>query len=319
MKHWVGVDLGGSKIVAAVFERGAGFLAQAKRSTKGTRGAQEVAARVARTVRDAVDEADLEMEDIGGVGVGVPGIVDGAGKRVIRASRLGWSEFDLGGEVGSALNLPVWVGNAGILAAWAARTLDGDGRHADAAALFAGNGIRGGRIRGTAAAPVPVLEEDLADLGHWVLHPEGPVCACGRRGCLEALASRSGILGRLESEIARGRASVLAPVLAGRERLRSGDVRRAWESGDPLAREVVAEASRWLGIAVAELAGSSPPDVLFLGGGLLESLYPVMQEGILGSAREWAGAEVLAGTEIRLSPLGNLASASGAALFAEGR
>src|SRR4051794_40046822 len=107
--HVVGVDLGGTKILSGVFDNSLECIGMAKVSTKADRGVQPVIERIERSVRDAVDEADLSMKQIAGVGIGAPGSVDFAGGTVIFAPNLpGWKDVPLKKELEKLIEVPVF-------------------------------------------------------------------------------------------------------------------------------------------------------------------------------------------------------------------
>lgn len=112
---FVGVDFGGTKIFAGVFNDSLRLLGTAKVSTKAQRGPDAVIERVARCVRDAVDEADLSLQDVRGVGVGAPGAVAGDTGNVIFAPNLDWRDVPLKTQLEKLLGMPVFVENDGNL------------------------------------------------------------------------------------------------------------------------------------------------------------------------------------------------------------
>src|ERR1051325_11937989 len=109
--YFVGVDLGGTKILAGVFTPALKCVGRSKVSTKAERGATAVIDRIARCVRDAVDECDLDLKHCKGVGIGAPGSVDAESGRVIFAPNLGWNDFSLKKELEKGLESPVATGN----------------------------------------------------------------------------------------------------------------------------------------------------------------------------------------------------------------
>src|SRR4029434_5246868 len=109
--YLVGVDLGGTKILAGVFDAKLQLLGTAKVSTKSPRGAEAVLERVARCVLDAVDECDLSPKQIRGVGIGAPGAVDPEHGEVIFAPNLGWKDVAVVNELEKRLDLPVFLEN----------------------------------------------------------------------------------------------------------------------------------------------------------------------------------------------------------------
>src|SRR5215203_708361 len=116
-EYVVGVDLGGTKILAGIFDSSLECIGTAKLSTKAQRGVSEVIDRIDRCVRDAIDEADLALKQVAGVGVGAPGAVDFENGTVIFAPNLeGWKDVPLKKELEKHLNVPVFVENDGNIA-----------------------------------------------------------------------------------------------------------------------------------------------------------------------------------------------------------
>src|SRR5512137_1482002 len=107
----VGVDFGGTKILGGVFDPALRLLGTAKLSTKAERGPDAVIERIARCVQDTVDEADLSLKDVRGIGVGAPGAVDGETGSIIFAPNLDWRDVPLQKQLEKRLGLPVFVEN----------------------------------------------------------------------------------------------------------------------------------------------------------------------------------------------------------------
>ena len=313
--HVVGVDLGGTKILAGVFTPTLQILGTAKLSTKANRGCEEVVARIVRCVRDAVDEADLQLKQIQAIGIGAPGAVNGETGEVIFAPNLDWHDIPLKKQLEKNLGVPVCVENdcnMAMLGVYAAE-LKSKPRHAFG--IFVGTGIGGGII----------INGDLysgfnhvaGEIGHMVLDVSGPKCGCGNRGCFEALASRTGIFQQLRLAVKAGRKTCLTE---GRgdslEGLRSGDLRKALRRNDKLVEEVVDGAAQWIGIAVANLVNTLSPEVVVLGGGVIAALADDMLAEIIEVARDNAMAGVMDKVEIIASKLGDDAGIIGGAVLA---
>src|SRR6266540_4321471 len=182
----VGVDIGGSKIAVLVADDALAVRGRLTRSTEV--GAPERAAEViAAAVREALDDAGATRDAVAGVGVGVPGRVDPASGVVSLAVNLGWNELPLGPRLSGLLGLPVAVENdvrAAAAGLYERRVL---GDVYDLAYLSIGTGISAGVVidgrlhRGARGL--------AGEIGHSLVDPAGPTCACGLRGCLEALAA----------------------------------------------------------------------------------------------------------------------------------
>jgi glucokinase len=143
---FVGVDLGGTKILAGVFDPDLNCLGRAKVSTKPERGPDEVIERIARCVRDAVDECDRDLKQVKAVGVGAPGTLDVAAGRVLFAPNLRWEDVPLKKTLEKELGLPVFVendANAAVLGVYETE-LASKPRHV--IGIFLGTGIGGGII-----------------------------------------------------------------------------------------------------------------------------------------------------------------------------
>ncbi|MGA3182046.1 MAG: ROK family protein [Verrucomicrobiota bacterium] len=312
---FVGVDLGGTKILAAVFDAALNCLGRVKLSTKSERGADEVIGRIARCVRDAVDEYDLDLKQIRAVGIGAPGTVDAEAGRVLFAPNLQWEDVALKKTLEKQLGVPVFVendANAAVLGIYETE-LGAKPRHV--VGVFLGTGIGGGLIldgklyagsSGTAG-----------EIGHMVLEVGGPKCNCGSRGCFEALASRTAIFRKLSEAVSDGKKTLLTESLGpDLKDLRSGDLRKAIKKGDKLVEQIVEEAAEYTGVAVANLINLLNPQVVVLGGGVIDALGDEMMAIVLETARDYSLDAASKGVEIMASKKGDDAGITGGAVLA---
>jgi len=314
-EFYVGVDLGGTKILAGIFSLKMELIGVAKISTKATRGAEAVMDRIVRCIYDAVDESDLSLKQVKGIGVGAPGAVDPETGVVIFAPNLDWHDVELQKELNRRLDVAVVAGNDCNVSTLGVYEKEFNSKPRNLLGIFLGTGIGGGLI----------LNRELflgcnysaGELGHMVLDPNGPQCECGNKGCFEALASRTAIFARIHSAIEAGRKTVLTEILGpDLSNLRSGDLRRAIRRGDELVAAIVEEAAVYTGIATGNLINIFSPEVVVLGGGVIEALGCEMMPTIEKVARE----HVLDGTfkriQITASKLGDYAGITGAAILA---
>src|SRR5256885_28783 len=146
-EYFVGVDLGGTKILAGIFNHSLECIGTAKVSTKSQRGVQSVVERIDRCVRDAVDEADLSMKQVVGIGVGAPGAVDAQAGSVIFAPNLeGWKDVALKKELEKQLGVPVFVENDANIAVLDVHVAELKAKPKNVVGIFVGTGIGGGLI-----------------------------------------------------------------------------------------------------------------------------------------------------------------------------
>jgi glucokinase len=272
-KAVVGMDLGGTKILAGVVDAEGNILGQAKRSTKPEGGAEAVVARMAKTVREAVESAHLELSDIAAVCSCAPGTIDPARGVVRFAPNLhNWENIPLAQLLGDALGLPAFIENDVNLGTLGEHELGAGQGIDDVVGIFVGTGIGGGLILG--GKLWSGWRGGAGEVGHTVVLTDGPVCGCGSRGCAEALASRTAIERDIWAGIKAGRSSLIPEIMQGdkRERLTSGALAMAYEKGDPLVREVIGRAQYYLGVLVANLVNIIDPEMVIIGGGVTEAL-----------------------------------------------
>ena len=314
-EYLVGVDLGGTKILAGVFRSSLECAGIAKVSTKAQRGSDAVIERIARCVRDAIDEADLDSSQVRGVGIGAPGAVDGDNGKVIFAPNLDWRDVPLKKELEKEIGIPVFVGNDCTVAMQGIYVAELKSKPQDVVGIFIGTGIGGGMIIN--GKPYHGANHTAGEVGHMVLELDGPKCGCGNKGCFEALASRTAIFQRIKTGVKNGQKTVLTEMLGdGLEDLRSGDLRKAIRRGDKFVDKIIEEAAEYTGIAVGNLLNIFNPDMVVLGGGVIEALADEMMSIIVETARDYAMPGTAKGVEIVASSLGDHAAITGAAVMA---
>jgi len=313
--YLVGVDLGGTKILAAVFTPALKCLGSSKRSTKAGRGSSAVLDRVARCVLEAVDECDLDIKHCAGVGIGAPGAVDFEAGRVIFAPNLDWKDLPVKKELEQRLEVPVFLDNDCNVCTLGVFEKELSGKPASVVGMFIGTGIGGGLVLD--GKPYSGMNHTAGEIGHMVLQVDGPKCGCGRKGCLEALGSRTAIFKRIQSAVKDGEKTELIDIvgddLSG---MKSSHLRKALKRGDKLARKTVEDAARYIGIGAANLVNVLNPEVVVLGGGVVnaieDDIYPLIVES--AKAYIFPGAE--RGLKFVASKLGDEAGITGAAVLA---
>ncbi len=268
MASFGGIDLGGTKIEAAVFDEGGTVLGSARRATPTSGGPQDVANEMGAALRDAARAAHTEPAGLEGVGVGSPGTVEGG--TVSSARNLpGWEgSFELGPELERQLGCPVKLGNDVRVGTWAEFKLGAGRPYRSLLGVFWGTGVGGGVIldgrpwvgRGAAG-----------EIGHVVVEIDGARCTCGRLGCMEAYSGRAAMEAHVEHlHRDKGRPTDLFKIMRehGHTRLTSSVWGRAIEHGDELAHHMIDRAIRALGAGVASVANVLDPEAIVIGGGL---------------------------------------------------
>lgn len=302
----VGLDVGGTKTDAVAVDA-VGAIAGRIRMATGW-GPDAVAQTVLDAVRALGAQAGVDLAAVRSVGVGIPGQIEPGTGRVVHAVNLGVEELDLAAAVSPELGVPVQVENdvkAAALGAHALHTRNGSPAPDSMAYLNLGTGIAAGIVsngvlwrgaRGTAG-----------EVGHISVDPNGPLCRCGQRGCIEAFAGGGAIAERW----------------AKRSALPVRDVFDAAEAGDPSARQLRAGLARGVAAAVRVLVLTADVDIVVLGGGVTalgDRLMTDVAAELSASAEASPFMRSLRLTDrVELLPPGSPAAALGAALVgAEG-
>ena len=310
----IGVDIGGTKVLAGVVDDEGNVLETTRRMTPSHDVVQTESVIV-----DAVAELS-ERHDVTAVGVGAAGWIANDRATVLFSPHLAWRDEPLRDALASAIGVPVLVENDANAAAWAEYRFGAARDCAVAVMVTLGTGIGGGLVvsgvlyRGAYGVG--------CEYGHMTVVPEGRRCACGNRGCWEMYASGTA-LARDARELAE-----VSPVSAHRlMQLAEGDptrltgplVTEAASEGDPAAVEIYTQMGRWLGRGLANLAAVIDPVVFVIGGGVSDA-----GELLIRPARE-SFAETLTGrgfrplADVRLAHLGTQAGLVGAADLARRR
>jgi len=305
-KYVFGVDVGGTTVKLGLFDSDGNVLDKWEIPTRTEDGGKKILPDIAKSIQDKMEEKKMTADDVAGVGVGVPGPVDGNGI-VHKAVNLGWGQFDLKKELTGLLNgMRVEGGNDANVAALGEMWKGGGKGYRNLVAVTLGTGVGGGIIingeimTGSTGAG--------GEIGHiHVEDHETESCGCGNFGCLEEYASATGIT-RLANRAlqASDKDSVL----------RSGEVSAktvfdAVKAGDELAIEVARKFGEYLGKGLGIIAGIINPEIFVIGGGvskagevLFDYIRPPFEKTVFHGCKD---------TVFALATLGNDAGIYGAA------
>jgi glucokinase len=302
----IGVDVGGTKMTAALANRDGKIVKLLRIQTKREEGAEGGFKAICEMVKSLLDEAQTQGLSVEKIGVGFGGPVDFERGTVYLSHHVpGWENFPLKAELERYFGVPVTVdndANAGTLGEW----MFGAGKGVnDLLYVNIGTGIGGGIVSG--GKMVRGWRNLAGEIGHMTVKPNGPTCTCGRKGCLEALASGSAI-GR------EGTERLGRPV-------RSEEVFRLADQGDPIAKQILAEAVDALAFAIGAAANLFNPKKVILGGGVAEAPEHLLIEPLRECLVRYTLPQVYEGLEVVRAQLGYNAGIMGAialALMPEG-
>jgi len=270
MRKAIGVDLGGTKInVLLVNEKGE-VISRDKQPTESEKGRDFVIQKIKSMINKVLIDANLKINDIEGIGVGFPGIMDREKKTTLYAPNLGeeWKrEVNLGKELENDFKVPVFLENDVNLVAWA-EWLVGAGRGTKTMISVAiGTGIGSGIVLN---GKLWIGAHGMAgEFGHTTVIPDGPICGCGNKGCIEAIASGSGIERYAKSILPDHKDSLIWDLVNGDlDKVTVRVIYQAAERGDMLAIDIFNRAGYYLGIALANYVHIIDPEKIVVGGGV---------------------------------------------------
>jgi glucokinase len=267
-------------------------------------------------VRVALEEAGAAPHAVAGIGVASPGPLDLDQGLILETPNLGWSNVAIRSTFSQAFDCPAWLLNdvdAGVYGEYRF----GVGRRARClVGVFPGTGIGGGCVYdGTI---VRGSRHSCMEVGHAPVMPQGALCGCGRRGCLETVAGRQALAAAALSAAMRGQAPYLSrQVGTDLGRVRSKVLAAAVNAGDQVVEQILREGARWIGYATAGVINLLTPDVVLLGGGLVEAMPALFLEEVEAAARARVMDSFRDTFKVVAAELGDDAGVTGAAAWAE--
>ncbi len=308
----VGVDVGGTKILSVVVNNEFEIVSRCRKKTKGWVKDTNPENKIIQTIEESVEQAGNPK--IVGIGIGAPGPVDPKNGIVINTPNLGWENFPIADILSKHFAVPVVLDNDVNLGTYAEWLLGKNKEAKHVVGVFPGTGIGGGLIVNRKI--VHGASGGAGEVGHITLQIDGPLCGCGKRGCLEALASRIAITREIAALILRGESTYLTDkVGTDVSKIRSSVIADAIDHGEKKVEDIVRKAAYLTGVAIANLINIMSPELVILGGGLIEALGKIYQEEIQRAVKEHAMPFLRKKVSIEIGKLGDDAVALGAALL----
>ncbi|GAA1627421.1 ROK family glucokinase [Actinoplanes couchii] len=305
----IGIDVGGTKVAGAVVDEHGTVLAANRRPTPA-----EDQAGTRDTIVEVAAELAAQYPEATAIGIGAAAWIDATGSTVLFAPNLAWRDEPLQAYVSKATGLPVVLDNDANVAGWAEFRF-GVAKNADSMVMITvGTGI-GGAV---------VINGKLwhgahgiaAELGHIQSVPDGHPCGCGRLGCLEQYASGNALVrfGRAGARQEPDRAAKLLELAGGDALAITGrQITEAARAGDGVAMDAFAQVGYWLGVGLADLAQSLDPEIMVIGGGVIDA-GPLLMGPIERAYREQlANRNRFPVADVHAALMGNDAGVVGAA------
>lgn len=312
----LGIDLGGTNIVAGVVDDNYKIIATSKVKTNCPRPAEQIIDDMAKVALEAIAKAGLKVDDIEGFGVGSPGSIEAETGKVIYSNNLGFYDVPLGDMLQERVGKKFYVDNDANAAAYG-EFVAGAGKGTNHfVAITLGTGVGGGVIidrkifSGSNGAG--------AELGHTVIQMNGEPCSCGRNGCWEAYASATALIRQTKQAMLRYPDSVMWKLCEGDlENISGLTAFNAMRSGDAAGKMVVDQYIRYVAVGIANVINIFQPDVICIGGGVSKegaTLTDPIKEFVMG---ENYARNIATKTVIKTADLGNDAGIIGAAFLCD--
>jgi len=309
----IGVDMGGTKILAALVDRNGKILAREKKRVED-HSVKAILGSVVECVNSVCEQAGAKKEQVGGIGIGAPGTLDFETGAVLFAPNIHWRNVPLRALLEKEVGIKTFVDNDVNIGTLGEHTYGVGKGTKDAIGMFIGTGIGGGIILG--GKLFYGFNKTAGEIGHMVLEPGGPKCGCGNRGCLEALASRSAIARRVWKAVQKGKRTVVAGLVKKEQEIVSGVLAEAVKKKDRIAIKSLEKAAKYIGIAIGGLINVVNPEMFILGGGVMEALSPMMLPLIRDHAKKNSFPHCFKGIKICAAKLGDDAGVLGGAALA---
>ncbi len=317
---YVGIDIGGTKISALITNTSGKVLGRAKKKSRAEKGPDAVLKRAAETAKEACTVAGGVWSSVRVVGVGAPSPIlpDGT---AVAAPNMGWQNLPLTKKLAALLDKPVFAENDCNAGTYGEYAVGGHSKAGTLVGMFMGTGLGGGIIKD---GVLLTGENNMAaEVGHMTIQVGGRPCGCGKRGCAEAYASKRGMGYAFKQAIVLDRRpSILAELIEddGFDNVRSSLLKRGWQAEDAVVRETLVSAASYLGVAIGNMITLLGPDVVVLGGGVIDALgdelLPVIREHAQLHSFPTRSAE---DTRLELATLGDDAVALGAMAYGRSR
>ena len=297
------LDVGGTKVLGAIFNEKKEIIHRLKkRSSEKGSSSESVEKVIIEVVDEMVKESGIQMSEVHAIASCAPGIIDQSSGVVIFTPNLPWRNYDIKSAMEDRFGVPFFIGNdvnLGVLGEYKYGAARG---YRNIVGFFVGTGMGGGLI----------LNGDLytghqfkgAEFGHMILDPEGPLCNCGQRGCLEAFSSKQGMSAYIRQQAARGRETRMAEAVS-EGVFRSKKLKKALAAHDAVAMEAVDRACHYLAVATGNMINTFSPDLVLYGGGVIEAVGETFLKKILAEVDRYCLPHIRSTVDIKIASLGD--------------
>ncbi len=269
-KYFIGIDLGGTNVEVGLLDESGNVTGRDSFVSEVDSGPESMADRMAQSCRKVIEAADVDHSLVKGLCIGSPGPLSVTEGKIIKAANLPlFTNFRLRGEVSGRVDIPATFENDANVACWGEFWM-GAGKDVSHMVMFTlGTGIGGGIIAG--GELIRGCNDNGAELGHLIVVPDGRLCGCGQKGCIEAYASANNTAVRAQEAVAQNSASSLANIMRQNGVLSCKDVFDEAAGGDQTALEVVDYTTKIIAIACVNMNHATEPQIAVMAGGMIKA------------------------------------------------
>ncbi len=315
MHYFAGIDLGGTKIYTIIIDESGKILSRIKVKIAGNINLNFIVDSIVKTYKDAIAEAKIDEKDIKAIGMAVPSAVNIETQTLVHAPNLGWKNVPLSKIVYEKLNKPVFMDNDANMGTYGEYALGVAKGLKHIYGIFVGTGIGGGYIIND-----EIIRGDnftTGEIGHTIVKMDGPKCNCGRKGCLEAIASKVGIVKYIRKRVEKKNEKTILDQISPNwsKSVGSSSLYKALAKGDRVVTKALNRSGKAIGIASANIVNLIGVEGIILGGGVIEELGDFLVPIIRKNLMEYSMANGADKIKLLISTLGDDAVALGVAWF----
>ena len=311
------LDIGGTKILGAIFDEKDEIIYRLKKKTKqdGDDSAN-VEKVIISVVEEMIKESGIDRKKVNAIAAGAPGVINQETGVVLFSPNLPWRNYNIKKSIEEKTGIKFFIGNdvnVGVLGEYYYGAAKG---YKNVVGFFVGTGMGGGLILDGRLFTGNQFKG--AEYGHMILDPEGPLCNCGQRGCLEAFSSKKGMSAYIVQQVTRGRSSMLGDKIENGV-FKSKMLKKALAAEDAVAVEAVDRACHYLAVATGNMINTISPDVVVYGGGVIEAVGDIFLEKILKEVDRYCMPSIRDTVELKVAALGDDSILYGALSMIKGK
>ncbi|MBN1891454.1 MAG: ROK family protein [Clostridiales bacterium] len=301
-KYTICLDIGGTKVLGAVFDKEGKIVHRLKKKTGASEGFSNVEETIVSVVRQLLSEYGISVKQVNAISAGAPGIINNDTGVVLFSPNLPWKNYAIKKSIEKIFGVPFFIGNdvnLGVLGEWTFGVAQG---LEHVVGMFIGTGLGGGLILN--GNMYSGHQYKGAEFGHMILNIDGPQCNCGQRGCLEAFSSKTGMTDYIRQQIRHGRKTTMEAAVS-KGVFKSKEMKTAFNEGDEVMIEAIDRSCLYLAVAAGNLVNMFSPEMVVFGGGVMEALGKVFLQKILAKVNAYCLPSVRESVRFEVAALGD--------------